>query len=57
MFETLAEFDEQSGGTFYAGISALFRECNYELFGVATSGRTFKTEQLGVTQMMLARPR
>lgn len=57
MFETLAEFDEQSGGTFYAGISALFRECNYELFGVATSGRTFRTEQLGVTQMMLARPR
>jgi len=57
LFEALAEFDAPANRGFFTGLAAFFRECEYDLYGVTASGRTFATEQVGVTQMMLARPK
>lgn len=57
LFEALNEFNAPSNGELFTGLATLFRESDYDLFGVTAGGRTFATEQLGVTQMMLARPK
>lgn len=57
LLETLTEFDVQQGGKFFAGLRQLFRECEYDVYGVHASGATFAIQELGVSQMTLARPR
>jgi FkbM family methyltransferase len=57
LLETLPEFDVQQGGRFFTGLRQLFRDCEYDLYGVHASGATFAIQELGVSQMTLARPR
>ncbi len=57
LFETLREFDERPADEFFAGLSALFDACGYDLFAVHAGGRLASLRQLGETQMTLARPR
>lgn len=57
LFETLGEFDAAEKGAFFAGLTRLFHEHNYDLFGVRASGKVYPVQELGQTQMTLARPR